>query len=115
MSHSHNNPIDHPEVQLASAGNYLFAYGFALGAMLIAFWMVVDHIFSPLGLIVAISLIALATALVQFYFLFKLDLSSTQIWHTISLVMIVPLLIMAIVLTIWMFHTLMLRTMLPGM
>lgn len=115
MSHGHNNPLEHPEVQLASAGGYLLAFIFALGAMVIALWMVVSHAMPPISLTTVIALIALITAGVQLYFLFKLDLSSTQIWHTITLVMTLPLFIMAVGLTFWMFHTLMQRTMLPGM
>lgn len=114
MSHGHSNPLEHPEVQLASTSGYLIAFVFGLGAMLVGLWMVIGHALSPVSLTTAISLIALVTALVQLYFLFKLDLSTTQIWHTVSLVMTVPLFIMAVGLTIWMFHTLMQRTMLPG-
>jgi cytochrome o ubiquinol oxidase subunit IV len=115
MSHGHSNPIEHPEVQLASMGGYLIAFVVGLGAMLAALWMVVGHALSPVSLAMAISLIALVTAIIQLYFLFKLDLSSTQIWHTVSIVMTAPLFVMAVGLTIWMFHTLMTRTMLPGM
>jgi cytochrome o ubiquinol oxidase subunit IV len=114
MSHGHHNPIEHPEVQLASTGGYLTAFVFGLGSMLVALWLIVSHAMSPVSLTTAISLIALVAAVVQMYFLFKLDLSATQIWHTVSLVMTLPLFIMAVGLTIWMFHTLMERTMLPG-
>ncbi|APZ42838.1 cytochrome o ubiquinol oxidase subunit IV [Acidihalobacter ferrooxydans] len=113
MSHDHHNPIDHPEVQLASAGGYLFAYAFGLGAMLLGLWMVLNHTLTPVGLTTAVSVIALVSVIVQLYFLFKLDLSSTQIWHTVSIVMTAPLFVMAVGLTIWMFHTLMQRTMIP--
>ncbi|MEJ2631297.1 MAG: hypothetical protein P8011_10840 [Acidihalobacter sp.] len=114
MSHGHHNPIEHPEVQLASMGGYLIAFVVGLGAMLIALWMVVGHTLSPVSLTTVISLIALVAVIVQLYFLFKLDLSSTQIWHTVSFVMTAPLFVMSVGLTIWMFHTLMERTMLPG-
>lgn len=115
MSHGQQNPLDHPEVQNASVSGYLTAFLFGLGAMLIALWLVMHHSLSPVALATAVGLIALVTVLVQLYFLFKLDMSESQMWHTIAMAMTVPLFIIAVALTMWMFHTLMLRTMLPGM
>ncbi len=115
MSHANSNPIDHPEVQLASPGAYLVAYAAALGAMFLELWLVVAHVLSPISLTTAITVIALLVITVQMYLLFKLDLSKTQIWFTVSFIMTAPLIFMSIGLTIWMFITLMQRTMLPGM
>lgn len=114
MSHAHNNPIEHPEVQLASSGAYVFAYVLALGALLIELWLVVGHALPPVSLTTAISVVALLVITVQMYLLFKLDLSKTQIWFTISFILTAPLIFLSVGLTIWMFITLMQRTMLPG-
>lgn len=115
MPHHHHNPIQHPEVQIASAGSYIFAFVIALGLMLVSLKMVTDHSINPVALTTSISILALVAGVVQLYLLFKLDLSESQIWHTISLVLTIPLFILSVGLTIWMFHTLAVRTMLPGM
>lgn len=115
MSHGHDNPLDHPEVKLASTRGYLIGYVFALAMMILSLGLVKGHAMSPFGLSVLITFIALIVILVQLYFLFHLDLSETQIWHTVALVLTVPLFIMAVGLTVWMFYTLHMRTMIPGL
>lgn len=115
MSHGHDNPLDHPEVKLANTRGYLIGYLFALGMMAFSFVLVKSHTLSSTGLVPALSLIALVVILVQLYFLFHLNLSETQIWHTVALVLTIPLFIMAIGLTVWMFYTLHARTMVPGL
>ncbi|OBS10932.1 cytochrome o ubiquinol oxidase subunit IV [Acidihalobacter prosperus] len=115
MSHGHDNPLDHPEVQLASPRGYLVGYVFALAMMILSLGLVKSHALPPAGLMTVLSIIALVVILAQLYFLFHLDLSETQIWHTVALVMTVPLFIMAVGLTIWMFYTLHMRTMIPGL
>lgn len=115
MSHGHDNPLDHPEVKLANTRGYLIGYVFALAMMILSLGLVKGHALTPSGLTVVLSLIAFVVVLVQLYFLFHLDLSETQIWHTVALVLTVPLFIMAVGLTIWMFYTLHMRTMIPGL
>lgn len=115
MSHGHDNPLQHPEVKLANTRGYLIGYVFALAMMILAFGLVKSHALMPLGLLAVLSVIALVVILVQLYLLFHLNLSETQIWHTVAFVLTVPLFIMAIGLTVWMFYTLQLRTMVPGL
>jgi cytochrome o ubiquinol oxidase operon protein cyoD len=114
MSHALQDPLQHPEVQVASGCAYLVASFVALDAMFLSLWLVSGQVLTSTELIVAISLIALVTAGIQFYLLFHLNFSESQFWHTVALVMTVPLFVMAIGLTIWMFHSLMARTMLPA-
>ena len=114
MSHEHSDPIAHPEVQLASAGRYTIGYVITLALMFVSSGLVMGRLLSPEELAAATGVIALAAVLAQFYFLFRLDLSETQIWHTVALLLTVPLFILAIGLTVWMFHTLALHTMFPG-
>lgn len=114
MSDRKANVLEHPEVQVASTGRYLAAFALSLGLMLLSSWLLAGGALSGGGLIAAITGIAVIVLAGQAYLLFKLDLSSSRMWHTISLVMTVPLFVMAVGLTIWMFHTLALRTTLPG-
>ena len=114
MSHQHSDPIKHPEVHLADAGRYTIGYLITLALMFVSSGLVMGHLLSPEGLAVATGVIALAAVLVQFYFLFRLDLPETQIWHTVVLLLTVPLFILAIGLPVWVFHTLALNTMFPG-
>ncbi|MEJ2060236.1 MAG: cytochrome O ubiquinol oxidase [Gammaproteobacteria bacterium] len=115
MSHDNHDPLDHPEVKIASARGYFIGYAFAAAMMFISLGLVRSHAMSPAGLATTITLIALVAVLAQLYFLFKLDLSESQIWHTVAFAFTVPLFVMAVGLTLWMFHTLAARTMLPGM
>lgn len=115
MSQDAENPLEHPEVKLANAGSYIFAFFAAFLLMGISLILVKSRPWSPEILLGAISLSALIAVVLQFYFLFHLDLSRTQVWNTTALVLIVPLFIIAIGLTLWMFHTLHARTMITGM
>ncbi len=111
---THPNPLDHPEVRAAGAGRYALGYLLSLGLMFVATALVLDHALSGVGLLAATAGLALAAILVQFRFLFGLDLSEGQVWQTTALVLTVPLFILMIVLTVWMFHTLALHTHFPG-
>lgn len=115
MSHAHQNPLDHPEVQLASTGGYLT--GFVASAILMAISLVIvnHHAMSTTGAEILIGLIALAAVLIQSYLLFHLNLSETQRWHTAAFVLTIPLFILEVGLSMWMFHTLHARTMIPGL
>lgn len=114
MSGDHTSPIEHPEVRLASAGGFTLAYVVTLALMLLSSALVLGHALPPDGLTAATGLTALVAVGTQMHFLFKLDLSGTRMWHTVALVLTIPLIILAIGLTAWMFHGLTLRTMLPG-
>ncbi|MCE5360020.1 MAG: cytochrome O ubiquinol oxidase [Acidithiobacillus sp.] len=117
MSHGHDNPILHPEVQMASVRGYFTGFLISLLLMLAATAMVTSHAFPPFGLLLVISIYAAVSIIAQIYFLLHLDISEHNIWNTVSLVLFIPLFILTIGLTWWMFSQLYLRTMpmMPGM
>lgn len=115
MSHGIEHPLQHPEVQAANGRSYVFGFLVSIVLMTLSLGLVTDHTLSPLGLMIAVSAIALVAVTIQSVLLLHLDLSKTQIWNTVALVLMIPLFILTIALTIWMFQTLYERTMLPGM
>ncbi|MGN8159093.1 hypothetical protein ACS8Y6_02335 [Salinisphaera sp. RV14] len=114
MAHDHHNPLTHPEVRGASSATYIAAFVLGTVAMGIACLVTVGFDMSQTDTVTWITVLAVIAGLGQLFLLFKLDLSPTMIWHTLSLALTVPLFFMAIGLTIWMFHYLTLRTMLGG-
>lgn len=110
MTHTTNNAFLHPEAQLANRG-YVVAYVVAIILMAISLGLVKQHALSPTALGVAISVSAAIAVIVQCVLLLHMNLSETQIWHTIALVLFIPLFILAIGLTSWMFDGLYKRTM----
>ncbi len=114
MLHDHQNPVQHAEVQNASAGGYLLAFLVGMVGMIGAYLLVSYPIMKPNDLLTIISVIALTVGLIQLYFLFNLDFSKERIYHTVSLILTIPLFVMAIGLTLWMFHGLMNHMLLPG-
>jgi cytochrome o ubiquinol oxidase operon protein cyoD len=109
MTHESHDILQHPEVQSAGMGRYLGAALLALALMLIACGLTVTHALSTTGLLIALSVIGFVTVIAQLGLLFKLDLSATHVWQTVSLVLTVPLFFIAIALTIWVFNALMMR------
>ena len=114
MAHPEHNPIEHPEIQAASAGFYIAAFVIALVAMLAGCFITVGIDLPQSTTLTWISVLAVIAGLSQLYLMFKLDLSDARRWHTISLVLTIPLFFMSIGLTIWMFGHLAARTMLMG-
>lgn len=112
--HDHRDPLAHPEVQQASARQYLAAYLLGLMALLSGCILTSGFDLSSNGTIAAISILAAIAATGQVYLLFNLNLSKTMLWHTAAFVLTAPLVLMAIGLTLWMFHYLGQRTMLGG-
>lgn len=114
MSHSHFDPIEHPEVQVANGAGYLFVFILEYLAMAACVWLLNTHWLNGPALLILILAIALIVIAVQLYAFFKLNLSEHRIWHTVSLVLTLPLLVITIGLTTMMFITLMHRTMIGG-
>ncbi len=110
MTHTTDNAWQHPEVQLAGGG-YVVAYVVGLALMGLALWLVRGHVGSPLDLGIAMAAIAAVAAIVQCVLLLHMNISETQIWHTVALVLFIPLFILALGLSSWMFHGLYRRTM----
>lgn len=115
MSAGHRDPLQHPEVQAASARGYAFAFVFGLGALVLSTGLVRAHLLGATALELLTGAIATLVMAVQLRLLLHLDLSRSRVWHTVALALTVPLFVLAIGLTVWMFHTLELRTMLPGL
>ena len=111
MSAQDHNPLAHPEVQSASLIKYAAAFVLGLVLMVAACIITVGGGMSQLNTLIWIGVLALIAVCGQLYLLFKLDLSKAMIWHTVSAVATIPLFFIAIVLTIWMFHHLEMRTM----
>lgn len=114
MAHDHHNPLTHPEVRNASTPMYVAAFVLAMAAMGIACLLTVGTGLSQAQTLTWISVLAIVAGLGQLVLLFKLDLSRAMLWHTVSLVLTIPLFFMAIGLTIWMFRYLSMRTMIGG-
>ncbi|MDA8389329.1 MAG: hypothetical protein M0Z76_01075 [Gammaproteobacteria bacterium] len=114
-SHDHENPVQHPEVQLASRAGYVAGFILTLGLMFTSLELVTHHVWAPFKLMVATSAAALVAVILQSYLLFRLDLSKAQRWNTFALIIMIPLFVLIIALTWWMFQSLGARTMIHGM
>ncbi len=110
MTHTTDNAWEHPEAQLAGGG-YVAAFVVGLALMGLSFWMVRGHVLAPTGLAIAISAVATVAALIQCVLLLHMNVSRTQVWQTVALVLFIPLFVLTIGLTSWMFHGLYRRTM----
>ncbi|MHB8348492.1 MAG: cytochrome o ubiquinol oxidase subunit IV [Acidiferrobacterales bacterium] len=106
MSSDHRNPLEHPEVQQARAGNYLFGFLLATALMGASLLVATRHALPAAGNEATVAVIALVTVVAQLRLLFHLDWSVTRRWHTLALVLTVPLFVMLIGLSLWMFHSL---------
>lgn len=116
MSTHSGNPLAHPEVMLANAFAYCAGFVVSIGLMAAALLItLLGQGLSYLTFLASISGLAMLALLAQAVLLFRLDLSETQIWKTVSLILVVPLFVLSIGLTAWMFHTLYPRTMLNFM
>ena len=103
--HAHNEqPWEHPEIRLASAGQYLIGYVMTVALFGIGTFLVVQHVLTPVELFFSLCMIAMIAVVTQLTLLFHLDFSETQLWNTMTLVLNVPLLILSIGLTAWMFQ-----------
>ncbi|MHB1513136.1 MAG: cytochrome o ubiquinol oxidase subunit IV [Acidiferrobacter sp.] len=113
MSLETRDPLQHPQVQLARGGQYLGAYIASLLLTASPLWLVVHHEGTSWRLMMIVVACAAALTLVQGYFWLRLDFSRTQAWMTAALVLFIPLVVMTVGLTAWMFATLYTRTMIP--
>ncbi len=113
MSTEARDPLQHPEVQLARGGQYLGTYIVSLLLTGAPLWLVVHHLGTPLRLMIVVVACAAALTLIQGYFWLRLDFSRTQRRMTAAFVLFIPLFVMTIGLTAWMFATLYTRTMIP--
>ena len=115
MTADNTKPWENPEIRLASGPQYLAGYVISLFLMGISLLLVLDHSESSAAILSTVTLIAFVSVGAQLILLFHLDFSETQRWNTITLMMNVPLLILSVGLTLWMFSHLYGRVMAPAM
>ncbi len=115
MTETREAPLAHEEVGSAHPTAFLAGYAISMIAMAVAFFITVRHSMGYLHFLLAVSLLAVLALLAQAVFLFRLDLSTTQRWKTATLFLVIPLFVLSVGLTGWMFHTLYPRTMLKFM
>ncbi|MDA3921851.1 MAG: hypothetical protein PF501_14400 [Salinisphaera sp.] len=114
MAHHQSSPIDHPEIQSASTLQYVSAFVLGLALMIVSCIITLGGGLSQSSTLTWIGILALIAVVGQLYLLFKLDLSKTMIWHTVSAVLTIPLVFISIVVTMWMFQYLEMRVMVGG-
>ncbi|MDD5374975.1 cytochrome O ubiquinol oxidase [Acidithiobacillus sp.] len=116
MSHGYDDPTLHPEVQMSTSRGYFAGFAVSSILMFVATFLVASRAVPPFGLLMVISVCAGIAIIAQIYFLLHIDVSEHNIWNTVALVMFMPLFLVTIGLTWWMFSQLYLRTMImPGM
>lgn len=111
MSTDNSRPSRHPEIAYSNGRSYLIGYVLTLGLLGISLLLVQSHAMSAFNLMASISVLAFLTTVAKLIFLFHLDFSEAQRWNTLTLMLNVPLLILSIGLTAWMFQTLYERVM----
>ena len=111
MGVDNRRPRDHKEIGLADGRKYLAGYLVTLALLGFSLLLVRSHALSALDLLAAISVLAFLTTVAKLILLFHLDFSETQRWNTLTLMLNVPLLILSVGLTSWMFRVLYERVM----
>ena len=111
MRVDNTKPWEHPEVALSSGSKYLTGYVVTLALLGVSLLLVLNHAMSAFNLLATISVLAFLTTIAKLVFLFHLDFSETQRWNTLTLMLNVPLLILSVGLTSWMFRVLYERVM----
>ncbi len=114
MSAHDSNPLLHPEVQQAGIIGYATGFLATLALLGAALLMTELHVMPPTPLLGSISGLAITALLCQTFLSFGLDIPRHNIWKSVSLVLTVPLFILTIGLTVWMFQQLDALTMIPG-
>lgn len=107
-------PWEHPEIQGASTARYLGGYALALALLGLSLLLVRTHATTPVLLLALIGVLSLLAVMAQLILLFHLDFSETQRWNSLTLMLNVPLLILSVGLTSWMFSELYSHVMVPG-
>lgn len=106
----HSEPTAHAEIRVSRAWAYVAVFVFASAAM----WLALAVARGGMGAASAWTLIVLLAVLaivVQLFGLLEIGACSRR-WHALVLLMTLPLFVLSVGLTAWMFHGLMLRTML---
>lgn len=110
-----SNPLAHPEVRMASAWRYISGFVASVVLMQAALIVTRHQHLAYAEYALTIGGLALVSLMSQAALFFGLDISRAQIWKSVSLVLTVPLFILSVGLTVWMFQSLAERTMLMPM
>jgi cytochrome o ubiquinol oxidase operon protein cyoD len=110
MADHHSDPLQHAELNQGTTLRYIIAFVASFGALVVAFYVAQQKL-APLQLFTELATALLVSLLVQAGLFFGLDLSRAQIWKSISLVLTVPLFLVTIGFTVWVFSSLYGRTM----
>jgi cytochrome o ubiquinol oxidase operon protein cyoD len=110
-----SRPWEHPEIREASATRYVIGYVMALAVLGLSLVLVKTHATTPILLLSLIGVLSLIAVMGQLILLFHLDFSETQRWNSLTLMLNVPLLILSVGLTSWMFHQLYDHVMVPNL
>jgi heme/copper-type cytochrome/quinol oxidase subunit 4 len=106
-----NNPLDHTAVQDASVIRYAGAFVVAFPLMVCGALLTSWTNFSAVEAYTWIALVGLVAFLAQLFLLFKLGIAQDRFWYTAAFAGTLPLVVLAVGLTQFMFHFLDLRTM----
>lgn len=106
MGVDNRKPWEHPEIALSSGTRYVLGYVLTLALLGASLFLVENHLLSAFNLMASISALAFLTTIAKLILLFHLDFSETQRWNTLTLMLNVPLLILSVGLTSWMFGVL---------
>jgi cytochrome o ubiquinol oxidase operon protein cyoD len=113
--HPEPDPLRHPEVQQATIPGYVSGYLLTVVLLGVALLLTEQKGLQPVPLLVTISGLAIFLLIAQCMLFFGLDVSRYHVWKTVSLILTVPLFILSIGLTVWMFHSLNNLVMMPDM
>jgi cytochrome o ubiquinol oxidase operon protein cyoD len=112
--HAGPGPLQHPEVQQATVFGYVAGFLVTLALLGAALLLTEQRSMTPLQLLGSISALALVALLAQCFLFYGLNIAQHNIWKSVSLVLTIPLFIITVGLTVWMFQQLDSLTMMPG-
>ncbi len=112
MAGSHSDPLAHPEVRQGGAGRYIAGFISTVALMGAALIVTMRHDLAYQSYVELVGGLAALALLSQAVLYYGLDISRSQIWKSVSLILTVPLFILTVGLTVWMFQSLDQRTML---
>jgi cytochrome o ubiquinol oxidase operon protein cyoD len=106
LHHAEPDPLRHAEVQQAGAIGYVSGTILTIGLLGVALLITEQKSMQPTPVLVTISGLSIFLLVAQAMLFFGLDVSRYNIWKSVSLILTVPLFILSIGLTVWMFHAL---------
>ena len=112
MAGSHSDPLAHPEVRQGGALRYIAGFISTVVLMGAALVVTMRHNMAYQSYVELVGGLAFLALLSQAALYYGLDISRAQIWKSVSLILTVPLFIITVGLTVWMFQSLDQRTML---